>query len=336
MIFCFFIMMTMLIVAFHSNKFDFAFSVVYSKSTTRNKIDLKGIFSSIILNIAPIVAGAGKLIGGLVKGGAAKGGAKGAMGGGGGGQGGGLLSKATNMPAQGTQAVVSGITSLIQGIKAKKLKDKADAAMPALVDAGQAAYLSELQQKRRSIDTGADFAVGMQQADATNAGTNEALVRASGGDAAGTIQALLQSERVTGDTKNQVLAQGQQQQMQYNSMYGDLLNNMAGRRMNLQLMRSQQARAEWAKMQSNASRNFMGMVGNAPLMKGNTPSVGSGVSVPTGGMPAATPSSTPVAATPAVEAPASRSGAEVANRVLGGSGGQAPAAASAIGGILKK
>lgn len=174
----------------------------------------------------------------------------------------GMLSKGGSGQAPKlTQAAVSGATSLVQGIKAKKLKEKADSAMPELVDPGQAAFLSELNQKRRSIDTGADFAAGMQAIDATNAGTNEAITRSAGGDASGTIQALLQSERVAGDSKNNVLAQGQQQQAQYSSMYGNLLNDVSQRRLELQLMRSQQARAEWAKMQSNAAKNFQGFLG---------------------------------------------------------------------------
>lgn len=228
-------------------------------------------------------------------GGSAAGGASGASGimskfkgggGKGGGGGGNIISnvggKLTDLNKRTTQAGVSGITAVIQGIKAKKLKDKADAAMPELVDPGQAAFLSELQQKRRSIDTGADFATGMQAIDATNTGTNDALVRNGGGDAGATMQALLQSERVAGDSKNNVLAQGQQQQMQYNSMYGSLLNDMSQRKLELQLMQSQQARAEWAKMQSNAAKNFQGFLGGGPMMgkkgdvsqAGNMPDMG--------------------------------------------------------------
>lgn len=206
---------------------------------------------------------------------------------------GGILKKGGGLAKRTTQAGVSGVTALVQGIKAKKLRNQADAQMPDLVDPGQAAYLSELNQKRKSIDTGADFAAGMQQVDTTNAGTNDALVRNGGGDTGGTVQSLLQSERVADDSKNNVLAQGQQQQMQYNSMYGDLLGEIAGRKMNLQLMKSQQSRAEWAKMQGNASKNFMGFLAGGPGMgkqgdpsqAGNLPSAGGQEAVM--GMPSA-------------------------------------------------
>lgn len=203
---------------------------------------------------------------------------------------GGIIQKGVDVSKRTTQAGVSGITSLVQQIQANRLKKKADAAMPELVDPGQAAFLSELNQKRRSIDTGADFAAGMQAIDATNAGTNDALVRNGGGDAGGTIQALLQSERVAGDSKNNVLAQGQQQQLAYNSMYGDMLNKMSARKLQLQLLQSQQARAEWAEKQQAASRNFMGFLGGGPMMgkkgdpsqAGNTPATAGASPVDTG------------------------------------------------------
>ena len=127
----------------------------------------------------------------------------------------------------------------------------------------------------------------MQAIDTTNAGTNDALVRSAGGDASGTIQALLQSERVAGDSKNNVLAQGQQQQMQYNSMYGNLLNDMSQRRLELQLMRSQQARAEWAKMQSNASKNVQ--AGIAGFSGAGSPQTGQAGAGNSGETPAAMP-----------------------------------------------
>jgi len=197
---------------------------------------------------------------------------------GGGKSGGGMMESVMGRAKSDSSKATSGAMGLamgaIQSIKAKKLKDKADSAMPELVDPGQAAFLSELNQKRRSIDTGADFAAGMQAIDTTNAGTNDALVRSAGGDASGTIQALLQSERVAGDSKNNVLAQGQQQQAQYNSMYGNLLNDMSQRRLELQLMRSQQARAEWAKMQSNASKNVQ--AGIAGFSGAGSPQTGQG------------------------------------------------------------
>lgn len=204
--------------------------------------------------------------GGAAGGGAAAGGAKGGgmmskmmggKGGGGGGGGGGMMSGIADRANMPKQAIIGLGSGLIQSIQAQSLKKKADAATPGLVDPRQASFLAELNQKRKSIDTGADFAAGMQAINTTNAGTNNALVAAAGGDAGGTIQALLQSERASNDSKNNVLAQGQGQQMQYNSMFNDLNNKIAARSLQLQMQRSQQARAEWAAKQQSASQNLM-------------------------------------------------------------------------------
>lgn len=167
----------------------------------------------------------------------------------------------------------------LQGLQANKLKKQADASMPPLMDANQLSYLSELNQKRKSIETGADFAAGMNALNSSNAGTNDAIIRNSGGDVNGTIQALLQSQRSTNDAKNNLLAQGAGEQMQYNSMYGDFLNKITARKLQLQMYKSQQARAEWAAKQKDSSANLM--AGATRLLGGgqnqqNNPGMSSG------------------------------------------------------------
>lgn len=163
----------------------------------------------------------------------------------------------------------------MQQLQALGLKNKANAAMPDLVDPNQASYLAELAQKRKSIDTGADFSEAMNAIDTQNASTNEAITRNTGGDVSGTIQALLQSERVAGDSKNQAIAQGQQQQMAYNQMFEGLMNKISARSLQLQMYKSQQARAEWAQKQQLANQNMMAAL--AGTMSGNPTSAGTKV-----------------------------------------------------------
>ena len=199
------------------------------------------------------LAGAGAAAGGAGAAGAAGGlsGLTSMLGKGGGGIGGGMKP---DLLSGGPIGIALGA---LQNLQANKLKNQANAAVPGFVDPNQSAFLAELAQKRKSIDTGADFAVGMNTIDSTNAGTNEAIVRSTGGDVGGTIQALLQSQGMANQAKNNVLAQGQQQQMQYNQMYGSLLNRIEDRKLQLQMYRSQQARAEWAKKQQQANQNMM-------------------------------------------------------------------------------
>lgn len=193
----------------------------------------------------------------------------------------GLLSAVSKVDPGVIKGGVGLATGALQALQAMKLKKKADAAFPELVDPNQASYLADLNQKRKSIETGADFAEGMRAADSTNAATNDAITRNTGGDTGNTIQALLQSQRVAGDTKNQVLAQGQSQQFDYDTAYGQKLDQIAARRLQLQLARSSQARAEWDRKSKLGSANMQ--AGLASLIGGNknqtpsaTQSLGSG------------------------------------------------------------
>jgi hypothetical protein len=181
------------------------------------------------------------------------------------------------------QAISAGIglaTGLIQNIQAGKLKKKADAAMPDLIDPRQASFLSELNQKRKAIDTGADFGAGMNAVNTTNAATNNAIVKSTGGDVGGTIQGLLQSQQVANNGANNILAQGQGQQLAYNSMFNDLNNKISARQLQLEMYGSQQLRAEWAQKKQMANQNMMAGVGGAaslfssPVSGGGTPPVG--------------------------------------------------------------
>ena len=180
---------------------------------------------------------------------------------GGGGGGGGMLSSVMGRAKSDSSKATSGAMGLamgaIQTIQANKLKKRAESAFPDLVDPSQAGFLAELGQKRKSLDTGAAFATGMQNIDASQAGTNNSIVQSSGGDAGATMQALLQSQRVAGDSKNSVIAQGQGQQLAYTQMYQGVLDQIAARKLQLQMQRSQQATAEWAAKQKSASQNLM-------------------------------------------------------------------------------
>jgi hypothetical protein len=158
-------------------------------------------------------------------------------------------------------------TGLIQNIKANKAKRAADSALPQLVDPNQAAYLAEINQKRKSVDTGADFAGVMSNVDATTAGTQDAMVRAGGGDVGGTMQALLQAQQQGSAAKNQTIAGGQAQQAQLNQVYGNMLDQMAARKLQLEMLNSQQNRAEWAAGAQKGSQNVMaGLTGAAGLL----------------------------------------------------------------------
>lgn len=148
-------------------------------------------------------------------------------------------------------------TGLLQEFKANKLKKAADSAYPELVDPNQASFLAEMDQKRKSMETGAAFQTGMEAIDSGTEGINQAVARNTNGDVGSTIQSLLMAQRGANNAKNQVLANGQNAQMGYDQMYGGLLNQISARKLQLQLQRSQQNLAEWSKMKQSGNQNTM-------------------------------------------------------------------------------
>lgn len=241
----------------------FSFEYVHCAEQQKNKYKT---FKYYFLAFAPAIAA---VAGGVAKGALSKQGASSAAGSSGGGGLGGIIQGATDAGNKPIKATVGLATGAIQALQAHSLKKQADAAMPPLVDAGQAAYLAELNQKRRSIETGADFAAANQAADEGQAATNDAITRNGAGDSGETMQALLQAQRNAGDIKNQAIVQGQGQQQNYDSMYGGLLGQIAGRKMQLQLLASQQKRAEWDRKSKLASANLQGGLANLLPGKNN-------------------------------------------------------------------
>jgi hypothetical protein len=216
-----------------------------------------------------LIKGGSKFLGGQQSGGSGKAGG-----------GGGVLAtlgQRSNMPKQ---AITGLATSLVQGIQASRLKKKADAAFPELTDPRQTSFLAELNQKRKSLDMGAAYASGMNAIDTTNAGTNDAIVKAAGGDTGATLQALIQSQAASGAAKNNVLAQGQQQQYAYTKAAEDLNNLVSARELQLGLLRHNQYQAQWDKKSNAAGANLMAGVAALNEQKQDYAAPSTGTSTP--------------------------------------------------------
>jgi hypothetical protein len=147
-----------------------------------------------------------------------------------------------------------GIMQMLQGMQSKK---QGQNFIPSYEDPRQLAMLAEINQKRKSLETGADVASAINAANQAQAATQAGIVKSTGGDIGGTVQALLQSERNTAGARNQALAQGAQRQLQYTGLAKDLLDNIEARKLQLQMYRSQQKMAEWARSMSSGQQNFL-------------------------------------------------------------------------------
>lgn len=179
-------------------------------------------------------------------------------------------------------AAVGTATGAVQLIKANAEKKRAMDSTPEMVDPNQAAFLSELQQKRNALNTGSEYTSSLDAVNDKMAQTQDVLAGNSGGDAGGTIAALLKSQQVANQGQGQILAQGQQSENAYNGLYNNLLDKMTQRKLELGLLDRAQNLAEWAQNKQAGAANFLGgiqsfMDWNGGDKKATNPAANSGV-----------------------------------------------------------
>lgn len=173
--------------------------------------------------------------------------------------------------AAATQAIGKGVGKVGQMLgqsKANKLKKQAESLFPQYEDPRQLAQLARLQQMQKSLETGAEFQGAKDTAMQNIAGTQAGIVKSTGGDVGSTIQGLLQAQRVGGQQLNQAYAQAEQRQAALNPLVTSLNNLISSRKMELQLAKSQQKLAEWAKMQQQLNQNLGAGAARAGAMAG--------------------------------------------------------------------
>ncbi len=119
--------------------------------------------------------------------------------------------------------------------------------MPEMVDPAQGAFLAELQQKKNALNTGSEYTSSLDAIGDNMAQTQDTLAGNSGGDVAGTVSALLKSQMVANKGAGNILAQGQQNEGMYTGLYGNLLDKVTQRKMELGLLSHAQNEAEWAQ-----------------------------------------------------------------------------------------
>lgn len=155
----------------------------------------------------------------------------------------------------GPGSTIGGVKSGLQMINAFKDRRQADNYNPSLQDPMQLAMLDEIQQKRRSIQSGTAYAPQMEDINASQAGVIQGILGAGSGSAATTIQGLLASQSTAGRVKNQIFSQAAGQEQYYSALGTDLMNRISDRTLQLQLMNMSQNRAEWAQGKQDAFAN---------------------------------------------------------------------------------
>jgi hypothetical protein len=182
------------------------------------------------------------------------GGMKSKSGGSGGGGGGGNILKYLGKPlATPLGAMTLGAINLFE---ARKARNEAEGLMPSLYDPNQLALLSEIEQKRRSINTGSAFAADINELQSGTAQAMGAISRVTGGDVAGTVNALLAAQQAGARGVNQALAKSDQMGLQYDSLYSNMAKRVSDRAMQLQLAERTQKLAEWAQAKQDGMANL--------------------------------------------------------------------------------
>lgn len=181
-----------------------------------------------------------------------------------------IFQKMGNGAANGV-AMGEGLQEVIRGRRERKA---AAEDMPSLVDPQQSAFLAELQQKRNALNTGAEYSSSLGAVNDNMISTQNKLAGNSGGDVGGTVSALLGSQQVANRGTGQILAQGQQNEGMYNGLYGDLMDKIVNRKLQLGLLKhsenltqANQDRQDGMANLSAGAQEFLNTMGNSKQLK---------------------------------------------------------------------
>lgn len=148
-------------------------------------------------------------------------------------------------------------TGAVQLLKGRNMLKAAEEATPSDMDPTQAAFLAELAQKKNALNTGAEYSSSIDAINDKMRQTQNVITANTGGDVGGSVSALLKSQQVGNQGVGQVLAQGQQD-IQFNTgIYGDVLNKIAQRRLELGLLDRAQKMAQGTMLKQSGAANLM-------------------------------------------------------------------------------
>lgn len=183
--------------------------------------------------------------------------------------------------AAGAQAGLAGgqlLAGLLGGRRARGLT-------PPQEDPELRAFLNEIQQRRKELETGAGFQTQRRLIGQQLATTQRGIVRAGGGATGATISGLARAQRVAGTQLGEVLGAAEQRQLFLTQMAGQIIGDIGQRRLELQLLERGQALAESKQVTSEGLSNLLAQIAG-------------GGGLPGGGLPGGDPGPQPTGGTP--------------------------------------
>ena len=156
-------------------------------------------------------------------------------------------------------ALIGGVASGLKQNTANKAQQ-----IP-IIDPMERNRLAQLEQQRKSLLSGTDAITQSQIGDIKNvgAGVQGAITRNTGGDVSSALDALLRAQKNTQSSVNQAVVQGRERLPYFDNASGALMQRIAQRRLELDLLKRNQKVAENAQSRKDAN-----VTGNAVASSG--------------------------------------------------------------------
>lgn len=173
---------------------------------------------------------------------------------------GGMLAPLTGGLSVPVGTALGAITGgVIGGVKANNASQSQNVPV---VDPTERARLSRLEQISRSLSSGSDALTQQNIRNQQNVGraAQNAIVKNTGGDVGGTLDALLRSQKATQGGVNNAVAQAAQRLPYFDSAAGQLASRIAQRRLELDLLNRSQKTAESAQARTDNNINTQALL----------------------------------------------------------------------------
>ena len=125
-------------------------------------------------------------------------------------------------------------------------------------DSRQVSFLDEILARSRAYDTGAAFTNARDSLSRDVASINAGVVATSGGQGGAAANNLARVAESSAAGFNNVMATGQQMQMQYTGLANQLINDIAQRRLEVRMAEKMQKRAMGTQLLQDGMNNMMG------------------------------------------------------------------------------
>lgn len=148
----------------------------------------------------------------------------------------------------------------IQSAKGAIKKGQAEKLAPGLADPNRVRDLEVARRKQAQLDSGTDTTTqeALKSNRQSTRATQRDLAKSTGGNAQGTVSALLQAQRLGGNINNKAFAGAAQRGLVMNNFSNTIAKEVSQRKLDLQQFRSVQRRAEGARLAKEGFGNTMG------------------------------------------------------------------------------